>query len=164
MWSQKRHTIETDDQNKGHQAMLKMSSSGRISLRQRSRSSDKRLSLFGNATESLMNLLHHPEMLHAFRTFLKSEYSEENLDFYLECEAYKTAKPHRRKMLAERIYATYLDSKAPKEVNIDAETRARTESRLKNPQGDTFHEAQKHIFDLMESDSFRRFVTTSKLA
>lgn len=57
-------------------------------------------------------------MLQAFRAFLKSEYSEENLDFWLDCQDYRQQKPNRRKKAAARIYATYLDSQAPKEVRL----------------------------------------------
>nr|XP_039269458.1 uncharacterized protein LOC120344347 [Styela clava] len=164
MWSQRRNTIESEDQTRRQQTnMLRVSASGRVSLRQKNiNNAENRLSLFRNTAESLLTLMKQPEMLQAFRTFLKSEYSEENLDFWLECEEYRNMKANRRKKMAAKIYATYLDAKAPREINIDAGTRARTESHLENPRENTFEEAQKHIFDLMERDSFRRFITSDK--
>lgn len=162
MWNQRRNTIATEEVGSRGQNMLKVSSD-RSFIRQKSHSkSGNRLSIFANTTESLMTLLRHPDKRQSFRAFLKSEYSEENFDFWLECEDYRHTKPKQRKKAAIRIYDTYLGPDATHEINIDAETRAKTESQLQDPREDTFDAAQKHIFDLMERDSFRRFVLSAK--
>lgn len=53
----------------------------------------------------------------AFRAFLKTEFSEENLEFWLACEEFKkirsTAKLATR---AHRIFEEFVDVQAPREV------------------------------------------------
>lgn len=58
--------------------------------------------------------------IETFRTFLQSEFSEENLDFWLECESYRQQKPHRIHKHALKIFHTYLEVNAPKEVSSAA--------------------------------------------
>lgn len=55
--------------------------------------------------------------LAAFRTFLKSEFSDENIEFWMACEEYKKIK-NSSKLLskANKIYKEFIDSQAPREV------------------------------------------------
>ncbi|XP_039269817.2 uncharacterized protein LOC120344587 [Styela clava] len=98
--------------------------------------------------------------LQAFREFLILEHSEENLDFWLDCEIYKSLKSAKQTKMAFKIFSQYLARSAPREVNIDFETRARTEEKLKNPDNGTFIEPQNCIYNLMKCDTFRRFVNS----
>ncbi|XP_039269145.2 uncharacterized protein LOC120344126 [Styela clava] len=93
----------------------------------------------------------------SFRTFLESEFSEENLDFWLECEAYKYQKLSRQTKTATKIFAKYLATDALREVNVDVQIRKNIEAKLDSPDSSIFHEAQSHIYDLMNKDSYRRF-------
>lgn len=52
-----------------------------------------------------------------FRAFLQSEFSEENLDFWIECEAYKHQKIYKQRKLAGKIYEKYVAAQAPREVS-----------------------------------------------
>lgn len=51
-----------------------------------------------------------------FRAFLVSEFSEENIAFYLACEDYKGTKPSKQAAKARDIYEEFVRSDAPREV------------------------------------------------
>lgn len=59
-----------------------------------------------------------PDGLAAFRTFLKSEFSEENVEFWLACEDFKKTKSSTKiTSKAQKIYSDFIQADAPKEVN-----------------------------------------------
>uniref|UniRef100_A0A8D1BA30 Regulator of G-protein signaling 4 n=1 Tax=Sus scrofa TaxID=9823 RepID=A0A8D1BA30_PIG len=109
--------------------------------------------------ESLENLISHECGLAAFKAFLKSEYSEENIDFWISCEEYKKIKsPSKLSPRAKKIYNEFISVQATKEVNLDSCTREETSRNMLEPTITCFDEAQKKIFNLMEKDSYRRFL------
>uniref|UniRef100_H2YFP8 RGS domain-containing protein n=1 Tax=Ciona savignyi TaxID=51511 RepID=H2YFP8_CIOSA len=110
-----------------------------------------------STNRSLAQLLTNKRETSAFRTFLQSEFSEENLNFWLDCESFKQIKPNKIRKVAAKIYEQYLEVGSPNEINIDAKTRDLIQSNLANPNIEIFNQAQSRIFKLMESDSFRRF-------
>lgn len=58
-----------------------------------------------------------PDGLASFKSFLRSEFSEENLDFWMACEDYKKTKsPAQMAEKAQKIYEEFIQSEAPKEV------------------------------------------------
>jgi len=55
--------------------------------------------------------------LAAFRAFLKTEFSEENLEFWLACEDFKkTRSTAKLAAKAQRIFEEFIDVQAPREV------------------------------------------------
>lgn len=57
--------------------------------------------------------------LATFRTFLKSEFSDENIEFWLTCEEYKKIKSSfRMSSKAKKIYEQFIKAEAPKEVRL----------------------------------------------
>lgn len=55
--------------------------------------------------------------LDAFRTFLKSEFSEENVEFWLACEDFKKTECREKiATKAKMIYSEFIVADAPKEV------------------------------------------------
>lgn len=123
--------------------------------------------------------------LQAFRGFLRSEFSEENLEFWLACEDYRVSSSNLQKTKASSIYSQFINPDAPLEVggeetnkpsvnkvaalvfivrffslqvNLDAETREALLSVMDSPCVDTFDEAQQRIYSLMAKDSFPRFL------
>ena len=54
----------------------------------------------------------------AFREFLRSEYSEENMLFWLACEDLKRTPLPEVEVKARTIYENYISILSPKEVNI----------------------------------------------
>uniref|UniRef100_A0A1I8GHE6 RGS domain-containing protein n=1 Tax=Macrostomum lignano TaxID=282301 RepID=A0A1I8GHE6_9PLAT len=85
-----------------------------------------------------------------FREYLKSEYSEENILFWLACEDLKlesTPKAWRRR-------------RGPKEVSLDARVREIINKNMVEPTAHTFDDAQVQIFTLMHRDSYPRFLNS----
>uniref|UniRef100_H2Z840 RGS domain-containing protein n=1 Tax=Ciona savignyi TaxID=51511 RepID=H2Z840_CIOSA len=93
-----------------------------------------------------------------FRQFLKQEFSEENLDFWLAVESYKKLKGTKLAKEAHCIFETYILVGSSKEINIDAATRTFIVNNIKSADVSTFDAAQSKVFVLMERDSFRRFL------
>lgn len=59
-----------------------------------------------------------PDGLCLFRAFLVSEFSEENIAFYLACEDYRTTNTSKLAAKATKIYDEFICSNAPREVII----------------------------------------------
>ncbi|KAG9338385.1 hypothetical protein JZ751_025789 [Albula glossodonta] len=112
--------------------------------------------------ESFDRLLANKHGLSAFRAFLVSEFSEENLAFYLACEDYRnTTSTTKLSIKAKKIYEEFIGSDAPREVNIDHETRAITKQNLERPTQTSFDPAQSKIYTLMEKDCYPRFLRSA---
>ncbi|XP_043575979.1 regulator of G-protein signaling 3a isoform X11 [Chiloscyllium plagiosum] len=109
--------------------------------------------------ESLDKLLIHKYGLAAFRAFLRTEFSEENLEFWLACEDYKKAKSQSKMTSkAKKIFGEYIAIQSCKEVNLDSYTREHTKENLQKVSRSCFDLAQKRIYGLMEKDSYPRFL------
>ncbi|XP_056132429.1 regulator of G-protein signaling 4 [Lampris incognitus] len=93
-----------------------------------------------------------------FTNFLRSEFSEENMDFWNACQEYKKISPIKMAAKAKLIYYKYVEVDSPNEVNLDSLTREGTKQNLETPTRSAFDEAEKRIYILMEKDSYRRFV------
>lgn len=53
----------------------------------------------------------------AFRAFLKTEFSDENIEFWLACEDYKKVKSSAKLVSkANKIYKEFIEVQAPREV------------------------------------------------
>ncbi|XP_072516711.1 regulator of G-protein signaling 21 [Salminus brasiliensis] len=110
----------------------------------------------------LEKLLEDKCYLAAFRAFLQSEFSEENIEFWLACKEYKTStSPSMRSKKAAQIYHEFLDPTAQNEVNIDYQTREKIKKSMKNPDPSCFEEAERLVFKLMERDSCPRFLKSA---
>ncbi|KAG8003366.1 Regulator of G-protein signaling 21 [Nibea albiflora] len=100
-----------------------------------------------------------PDGLATFRSFLKSEYSDENIEFWLTCEDYKKIKSSfRMSSRAKKIYEQFIKAESPKEINIDYHTREQIKRNVKTPTMHCFDDAQKIVYGLMERDSYPRFL------
>lgn len=65
-----------------------------------------------------MSLSDWPDGLAVFRHFLRSEFSEENLDFWLAVEKFKrTRPPSRMATRAARIYQEFISTSAGRQVS-----------------------------------------------
>ncbi|KAL4660126.1 regulator of G-protein signaling 21-like [Arapaima gigas] len=95
----------------------------------------------------------------AFREFLKTEYSEENILFWLACEDYKKIKSTPEMIsTANRIYTEFVQTEAPKQINIDCGTRENITKNISQPSLNSFDNAQKLIYSLMARDCYPRFL------
>ncbi|XP_062919914.1 regulator of G-protein signaling 21-like [Mobula hypostoma] len=109
--------------------------------------------------ESLDKLLGHKYGLIAFKTFLKSEYNDENIEFWLACEDYKKIKsPTKQASRAKKIFSDFLEPMSPKEINVDYYTKDAITKNLQHPTCSCFEVAQKKIYALMENNCYARFL------
>jgi len=96
-----------------------------------------------------------------FRDFLKREYSEENILFWLACEDLKnedtTIKIEEK---ARLIYEDFISILSPKEVSLDSKVREVINKNMLKPTKETFEEAQLQIYTLMKRDSYPRFLNS----
>uniref|UniRef100_A0A8C6TBP9 RGS domain-containing protein n=1 Tax=Neogobius melanostomus TaxID=47308 RepID=A0A8C6TBP9_9GOBI len=110
-------------------------------------------------SQSLEALLTNQYGLAVFRHFLRSEFSEENLDFWLAVEKFKRTGPQRMVSKATRIYNEFISSNATRQVNIDSAVRELTNQSLSlSISPSSFQLAQDHIYNLMLTDSYPRFL------
>ncbi|XP_029511395.1 regulator of G-protein signaling 5-like isoform X1 [Oncorhynchus nerka] len=101
--------------------------------------------------------------LATFRGFLRSEFSEENIEFWVACEDYKrTRETSKMAAKAKRIYKEFIQTGAHWEVNIDHITKDVTVRNLGRLTPMTFDLAQRQVFALMEKDSYRRFLKSNQ--
>uniref|UniRef100_A0A3Q3DV90 Si:ch211-117l17.6 n=1 Tax=Hippocampus comes TaxID=109280 RepID=A0A3Q3DV90_HIPCM len=107
----------------------------------------------------LEDLLQDRAYLAAFRSHLRSEFSEENIEFWLTCEKFRaTASRENLSWKARGIYEEFVRPAASKEINVDQRIREEIKKSLDQPNPRCFDEAQKHVYLLMERDSCPRFL------
>ncbi|XP_030583847.1 regulator of G-protein signaling 21-like [Archocentrus centrarchus] len=94
-----------------------------------------------------------------FEDFLRTEYSEENLLFWLACEKYKKiTRAREMTVAAKRIYTEFVQVGATRQINIDCVTREEISENISQPGPNCFDRAQKLIYGLMENDCYPRFL------
>lgn len=111
-----------------------------------------------NWRSSLDALLHDKNGLKLFREFLASEFSDENLEFWIACEEFKGVESSKLIAQAQKIYTDFIAIQAPREINLDSRTRELTAAKMSKPDSQIFDLAQKRIQSLMEKDSYPRFL------
>ncbi|XP_017783846.1 PREDICTED: regulator of G-protein signaling 20 isoform X9 [Nicrophorus vespilloides] len=112
--------------------------------------------------KSFDKLMRSPAGRRLFREFLKCEYSEENILFWLACEDLKIeTSTESVEEKARIIYEDYISILSPKEVSLDSRVREIVNRNMVNPTPDTFEEAQVQIYTLMHRDSYPRFVNSA---
>ncbi|XP_049618636.1 regulator of G-protein signaling 3 isoform X2 [Syngnathus scovelli] len=105
--------------------------------------------------QSLQTLLAHPYGLALFRHFLRSEYSEENLDFWLAVEKFKATRLLGQMADgAAHVYEGFVSRAASRQVKVDSKVREMTRRSLRLG----IEDLQDGIFGLMEADSYPRFL------
>ncbi|XP_016396367.1 regulator of G-protein signaling 20-like [Sinocyclocheilus rhinocerous] len=100
-----------------------------------------------------------------FRQFLKTEFSEENLMFWLACEDLnKETNKTMVEQTVKQIYEDYVSVLSPKEVSLDSHAREVINRNMLEPSSCTFDEAQQQIYKLMQRDSYPRYMNSSMYA
>ncbi|KAG5678789.1 hypothetical protein PVAND_008425 [Polypedilum vanderplanki] len=111
--------------------------------------------------KSFDKLMKSPGGRKIFRDFLRCEYSEENILFWLACEELKQEKnPEAIEEKARYIYEDYISILSPKEVSLDSRVREIVNRNMVEPTPHTFDEAQLQIYTLMHRDSYPRFINS----
>lgn len=109
--------------------------------------------------ESFDKLLSHRDGVDAFTRFLKTEFSEENIEFWVACEDFKKCtEPQQLILKAKSIYEKFIKNDAPKEVNLDFHTKEVITKSIAQPTLHSFDAAQSRVCQLMEHDSYKRFL------
>ncbi|XP_060890302.1 regulator of G-protein signaling 2 [Labrus mixtus] len=109
--------------------------------------------------QSLDTLLSHKYGKAAFCIFLKTEFCEENIEFWTACEDYKTQTSHKELVSkANSIYEQFIKNEAPKEINLDYHTKNAIVLSLVEPSVTSFLAAQRKVYSLMENNSYPRFI------
>ncbi|OQV18335.1 putative Regulator of G-protein signaling 16 [Hypsibius exemplaris] len=107
----------------------------------------------------LFHVLNTAKGLDLFQAFLKQEHSQENINFWLACQEYRMLKKSKEmRHMAKKMFERFLSPHAPESINVDGEVRKAIQCDLPIATTSTFDIAAKQIFDLMNSDSFPRFL------
>nr|XP_057907751.1 regulator of G-protein signaling 17-like isoform X1 [Doryrhamphus excisus] len=113
-------------------------------------------------SQSFDKLMRNPAGRNVFREFLRTEYSEENMMFWLACEDLKQEVNKARVEEKVRfIYEDYISIRSPKEVSLDAHVREVINNKIPDPTPHIFEEAQMQIYMLMYRDSYPRFLSSN---
>ncbi|TWW58324.1 regulator of G-protein signaling 21-like [Takifugu rubripes] len=109
--------------------------------------------------QSLDTLLSNKYGKTAFCVFLKSEFSEENIEFWTACEEFR-AHTSQENLLsrASSIYEEFVKNEAPKEINLDFHTKNAIMQSLHEPHANIFMAAQRKVYSLMENNAYPRFI------
>eukprot|EP00066_Takifugu_rubripes_P028152 XP_011617418.1 PREDICTED: regulator of G-protein signaling 19 isoform X1 [Takifugu rubripes] len=113
-------------------------------------------------SQSFERLMRNPAGRNLFREFLRTEYSEENMLFWLACEDLK--KELNNSIVEEKarfIYENYISVLSPKEVSLDAQVREVINKKMQDPTVQAFEDAQLQIYTLMHRDSYPRFLSSN---
>ncbi|XP_045456164.1 regulator of G-protein signaling 7 [Melitaea cinxia] len=108
----------------------------------------------------LRELLRDPPGREHFAKFLSKEFSGENLKFWLAVQELKALPIRRVSSRAKEIWKEFFASDAPSPVNIDAASRELTRAKVESGTADRycFDQAQAHVYHLMKSDSYSRYL------
>ncbi|XP_060098952.1 regulator of G-protein signaling 20 [Heteronotia binoei] len=112
--------------------------------------------------QSFDKLMRTPAGRNAFREFLRTEFSEENMLFWMACEELKRESNKKRiEEKARLIYEDYISILSPKEVSLDSRVREVINRNMLEPSQHTFDDAQLQIYTLMLRDSYPRFMNST---
>uniref|UniRef100_A0A672MQC3 Regulator of G-protein signaling 11-like n=1 Tax=Sinocyclocheilus grahami TaxID=75366 RepID=A0A672MQC3_SINGR len=107
---------------------------------------------------SFMELLNDPMGRKEFLTYLKKEFSAENLCFWQACEDVRHGETSKIPEKVDEVYKQFLTPGASRWVNIDSKTMEKTLEGLKRPHRFVLDDAQMHIYFLMKKDSYPRYL------
>ncbi|CAH8561327.1 unnamed protein product [Schistosoma haematobium] len=112
---------------------------------------------------SIHELLKDPVGLEEFQRWLEKEFSAENLRFWQGCQVLKGAPLREVRQSIMNIYQQYLAPNAVEPINIDSRIADLVRRQIDGESNTTpnrycFEAAEEHIFHLMKSDSYCRFL------
>ncbi|CAG8823101.1 24593_t:CDS:1, partial [Gigaspora rosea] len=122
----------------------------------------------------LLQIIKNEDARNNFQEYLKSQYCEENLDFYMDVVQYRELFGSSGNIInddireisstAKYIWNYYLDSDTsskPLNVPQDLANQCRQKIDSKMFKNDIFDKLQQHCFDLMVQDSLPKFLRRS---
>jgi hypothetical protein len=114
---------------------------------------------------NLRNVLHDRCLREELRLYCESEYSSENVEFWLATECYRELTTiEERKEKASKILVQFIGSSAPQQVNLPAKISTKLMSEVGKELYDVelFQESQEEIFHLLRKDTMPRFRASLK--
>ena len=99
-------------------------------------------------TNNYINICLHTCLIlfYSFKNFLKKEFSNENIDFWVKCENFKKIRDHdEMKRISTEIWNEYLDTSSMTQINVDSKARSHCKEALQNPNSEMFEKAQTHV-------------------
>ena len=125
---------------------------------------------------NLRSVLYDDAMRQQLRGFSKKEYSDENIDFWVDVEKFRACtltaldsnKASDKQVaikIGKYIHETYIIKDAAREVNIPSKISDSMQALQYNNQNENviqisfFDEAQSEIYDLIDRDIYPRFVS-----
>uniref|UniRef100_A0A182R976 Regulator of G-protein signaling 7 n=1 Tax=Anopheles funestus TaxID=62324 RepID=A0A182R976_ANOFN len=110
---------------------------------------------------SLRELLNDPVGREQFSKFLDKEFSGENLKFWESVQSMKAQPQSKVKDAAHAIYLEFLAPDAPCPVNVDSKSMELAREAVSSsapPNRWCFDVAAAHVYHLMKSDSYSRYL------
>ncbi|XP_077377049.1 regulator of G-protein signaling 18 [Festucalex cinctus] len=150
---------QQDKERKSRTSLTRSGSHENVSQQRKTASSNISPETALQWSNSFEELMKNADGVETFSQFLRTEFSEENLEFWLACEEFKTCDSEKKLMSkAKNIYTVFIESDAPKEVNIDYSTKMDIQTNLAHPTRSCFEAAQKTVYSLMKKDCYPRFL------
>ncbi|CAK9810827.1 Regulator of G-protein signaling 7 [Anthophora quadrimaculata] len=107
---------------------------------------------------SLQELLQDPIGRDQFTRFLDKEFSGENLKFWEAVQELKTLPQKEVQNKVNEIWNEYLGPDASCPINVDSQSYEITKKNLLKPDRWCFDIAAAHVYHLMKSDSYSRYL------
>ncbi|XP_028170760.1 regulator of G-protein signaling 9 isoform X2 [Ostrinia furnacalis] len=118
--------------------------------------SEKRVQRWALSIEELVS---DPTGLQEFTSFLRKEYSHENIRFWLAVMDLRRSSTKQIPKKLEEIYEEFLKPGAPCEINIDGATAERVNEGLRSGSRYALDHAADHVYGLLlKKDCYPRFV------
>ncbi|XP_070506704.1 uncharacterized protein [Chironomus tepperi] len=112
---------------------------------------------------SIEELVKDPTGQLEFTTYLRKEYSHENIRFWSAVTDLRRSSHSQIARKAREIYSEFLEPGAPCEINIDGKTMEKVQQGLKAPSRFTFDVAAEHVYTLLlKKDCYPRFIRSEQ--
>ncbi|OAF65348.1 Regulator of G-protein signaling 11 [Intoshia linei] len=112
---------------------------------------------------SAHELLKDPIGVVQFKSFLKSEFSSENLSFLLDNKMYKFCPISKIEQYNMEMFRKYIGPTAEEMINIDSSIVENIKMSIeKSPKSrNIYNKAAEHVLALIKSDSYTRFIKSN---
>jgi regulator of G-protein signaling len=111
---------------------------------------------------NVIELTRDPIGRQVLETFLESEFSSENIRFWMAIQDLKYSPNCQIELKAQRVHDEFLANGAPCQINIDSRTLDSTLQFLREESAVSrrfaFSQAEENVFTLMSKDSYPRFI------
>lgn len=117
-------------------------------------------------SSELKHLLSHSLGMQTFRSFMKQNFAEENVDFWVSVNEFKNSEENQEETRnrASNIFDIYCKDGAKCQVNLPFEMLSHIEKSLSEPliHRNIFDESMNEIYKLMVRDNYARFKQSSE--